>query len=59
MLIATPFEDHMALTSLYPGEQTERPYKKGPEERVLPSIGAFSVKPNKDDDGVETSEEIF
>ena len=37
---------------LYPGEQTERPYKKAQKE-ILPSIGAFSVKPNKDDDGVE------
>ena len=37
---------------LYPGDQSESPLKKAQRE-VLPSIGAFSVKPNKDDDGVE------
>ena len=34
---------------LYPGDQSESPLKKAQRE-VLPSIGAFSVKPNKDDD---------
>ena len=37
---------------LYPGDQSESPLKKAQRE-VLPSIGAFSVKPNKDDDSVE------
>lgn len=37
---------------LYPGDQSESPLKKAQRE-VLPSIGAFSVKPNKDDDGIE------
>ncbi|MDA8994795.1 DUF2357 domain-containing protein [Schleiferiaceae bacterium] len=37
---------------LYPGDQTESQVKKAQRE-VLPSIGAFSVKPNKDDDGIE------
>ena len=37
---------------LYPGDQSESPLKKAQRE-VLPSIGAFSVKPNKNDDGVE------
>ena len=37
---------------LYPGDQSESPLKKAQRE-VLPSIGAFTVKPNEDDDGVE------
>ena len=37
---------------LYPGDQSESPLKKAQRE-VLPSIGAFSVKPNKNDGGVE------
>lgn len=43
---------------LYPGDQSESPLKKAQRE-VLPSIGAFSVKPNKDDDGVECLEEFL
>jgi predicted component of viral defense system (DUF524 family) len=43
---------------LYPGDQTESPIKKAQKE-VLPSIGAFSVKPNKDDDGVERLKEFL
>ena len=43
---------------LYPGEQTESPVKKAQKE-VLPSIGAFSVKPNKDDDGIEGLKEFL
>lgn len=43
---------------LYPGDQSESPLKKAQRE-VLPSIGAFSVKPNKDDDGLETLKDFL
>lgn len=43
---------------LYPGDQSESPLKKAQRE-VLPSIGAFSVKPNKDDDGIEHLKEFL
>lgn len=43
---------------LYPGDQSESPLKKAQRE-VLPSIGAFSIKPNKDDDGVETLKDFL
>ena len=43
---------------LYPGDQSESPLKKAQRE-VVPSIGAFSVKPNKDDDGVEHLKEFL
>jgi len=37
---------------LYPGKQTESSLKMAQNE-VLPSIGAFSIKPGRDDDGLE------
>jgi predicted component of viral defense system (DUF524 family) len=43
---------------LYPGDQAESPVKKAQRE-VLPSIGAFSVKPNNDNDGVERLKEFL
>ena len=43
---------------LYPGDQAESPVKKAQRE-VLPSIGAFSIKPNNDNDGVERLKEFL
>ncbi|MDB2436495.1 DUF2357 domain-containing protein [Schleiferiaceae bacterium] len=44
---------------LFPGDSNEQPVKKYAQKEVLPSIGAFSVKPNIDDYGVEHLKEFL